>query len=742
MKNHLYHSSFNPSQSDEKTLEALFVVREDLAQRIIRGISESAKTGDKHQVLLVGPRGIGKTHLVSLLYHRVKTDDSLADILRIAWLPEEPHLAGYHDLLMLILKQLQKEYGLVELEQALETVLDLNDAGKAELALEQLLLDYLTGKTLLLIAENFNDLLSDLQESGQRKLRAFIQNNPVITILATATSLNEVEERKNTFFGFFKVHRLDSFRINQALTLLIHLAKHAEDSELVEMINSSTGRARIRAVDYLAGGNPRIYVIFFDLLTCESLDNLVLPFMKLIDGLTPYYQSRMDKLSPLQRRIIDILRQLKGAVTVKQIARQAMNSSQTISSQLGKLVKLGYVRQAASIGRSNYYEIREPLMRLCLEVKEQRGRSVELFVEFLRVWYTEEALNVYEKALAIYPDNPIMIHNMELDDKPTSATQWEQRGHALRKLERENEALSCYSKSLQLDIGRIKTWGYLFNLLHRQGRFQLCHSMLERLTKLMPDEAKLQSDFGTANYDLGRQVQALIAYKLALKIDTKVYDKYELFTFGHAASLSCLGNHTKTIEILEEYKISEKTAFLCALLKAHSLMYLERWEEGKTEMDACLSNTTVWGSNDLGIITVLIKQTQNPQIWRRFISVWLELFSKHGYLTRLGEGLVIRIRTFAIPIISNEAANAWLTTWQELAAQYEEMQLPLRLLKAGVEYKVTRDPRVLLKLAREERQLLEPWLINIFRDEPDDIDREMENMMAIVEQQLTNLQIA
>jgi len=59
VKNHLYHSSFNPSQSDEKTLEALFVVREDLAQRIIRGISESAKTGDKHQVLLVCPRGIG-----------------------------------------------------------------------------------------------------------------------------------------------------------------------------------------------------------------------------------------------------------------------------------------------------------------------------------------------------------------------------------------------------------------------------------------------------------------------------------------------------------------------------------------------------------------------------------------------------------------------------------------------------------------------------------------------------------
>jgi len=169
-------------------------------------------------------------------------------------------------------------------------------------------------------------------------------------------------------------------------------------------------------------------------------------------------------------------------------------------------------------------------------------------------------------------------------------------------------------------------------------------------------------------------------------------------------------------------------------------MCLERWEEGKTELDTCLNdyNSNVFSGSELIIIAILIEQTQNPQIWRRFILVWLELFSKHGYLARLGEGLVIRIRRFVIPFISNETANAWFTTWEDLAGKYEEMQLPLRLLKAGVEYKETRDYKVLLKLAREERQLLEPWLINLFREEPDEIDREMENLMAIVEQQLTN----
>ncbi|MEZ5576899.1 MAG: hypothetical protein R3F44_15265 [Candidatus Competibacteraceae bacterium] len=49
----------------------------------------------------------------------------------------------------------------------------------------------------------------------------------------------------------------------------------------------------------------------------------------------------------------------------------------------------------------------------------------------------------------------------------------------------------------------------------------------------------------------------------------------------------------------------------------------------------------------------------------------------------------------------------------------------------------TRDPQVLLALAQEERRLLEPWLINLFREEPDAIDREMENLLHVVKQRLT-----
>ena len=37
--------------------------------------------------------------------------------------------------------------------------------------------------------------------------------------------------------------------------------------------------------------------------------------------------------------------------------------------------------------RISYWELREPLMRLCLEVKEASGEPLKMVIEFLRAWY-------------------------------------------------------------------------------------------------------------------------------------------------------------------------------------------------------------------------------------------------------------------------------------------------------------------------------------------------------------------
>ncbi|HEV7522383.1 MAG TPA: AAA family ATPase, partial [Candidatus Angelobacter sp.] len=67
-------------------IEGSFVQRKALAERLVDIFEQSALRQSKHNVLLVGPRGIGKSHLVSLVYRRLKAKPVGLDKLCIAYL--------------------------------------------------------------------------------------------------------------------------------------------------------------------------------------------------------------------------------------------------------------------------------------------------------------------------------------------------------------------------------------------------------------------------------------------------------------------------------------------------------------------------------------------------------------------------------------------------------------------------------------------------------------------------------
>ena len=114
--------------------------------------------------------------------------------------------------------------------------------------------------------------------------------------------------------------------------------------------------------------------------------------MKMVDELTPYYQERIRWLPPMQRKIVEYLCTSEGTVPVKEIAKRLFATPQTISSQLQDLREKGYV-EANQRGRESLYEISEPLMRICVEVKDnQRHQPLRLLVDFLRVWYDDQEL--------------------------------------------------------------------------------------------------------------------------------------------------------------------------------------------------------------------------------------------------------------------------------------------------------------------------------------------------------------
>lgn len=389
-------SRFTPSLMESGTLEALFVQRGKLAAQVLEDIRHSATTPAKHYHLLIGPRGLGKTHFVAVMKHRVEADPQLANRLRIAWLREEERgITTFLDLTMRILSALAREYRDEELLARIQQLYNL-PVKQAERASRELLTEYIGERTLLLLMENIDDLFLKMKTSGQQSLRTYLQEQGNCTILATATVLfNGVSLHNSPFYGFFTIHHLQELTLEEAIELLVQIAETRMDHELATFIRTTPGRARIRALHHIAGGNHRIYIVFSEFLTKKSLDELVTPFMRMLDDLTPYYQSRIDLLSPQQQQIIEYLAHAGGAQPVKAIAHYTFMLPQTAATQIRTLKERGYLQDNTSLRdkRETYYELQEPLLRLCFEVKEYRGGPIRLFVDVLRNWYTSDELH-------------------------------------------------------------------------------------------------------------------------------------------------------------------------------------------------------------------------------------------------------------------------------------------------------------------------------------------------------------
>ena len=88
-----------------------------------------------------------------------------------------------------------------------------------------------------------------------------------------------------------------------------------------------------------------------EFVTRQSLDELLEPFTRMLDDLTPYYQGRMRELSSQQRKIIEFLTDFRHAISVKEIAQHCFVSHQTASSQLKDLRDRGLRVESIAILR-------------------------------------------------------------------------------------------------------------------------------------------------------------------------------------------------------------------------------------------------------------------------------------------------------------------------------------------------------------------------------------------------------
>jgi len=689
-------SHFTPSLMSHEALEAIFVQRESFVTRLVDLSRASVLTPAKHYTLLIGPRGIGKTHLIALLYHRLAAMADLRDHLCIAWLCEDEWgVTSFLELLLRIFTALSEEYKDNALAEQVTALYDLPPQ-EAQRQAETLLREYCGTRTLLLLMENLDELFNEFGDTGQRQLRAYLQEHPFCTIVATAQSLfSGVSRQTSPFYGFFRIRHLEELQLDEAVQLLTRIAQYEQQATLVAFLQQPRGRARVQAIAHLAGGNHRVYVILAQFLTHASLDELVEPFLSMLDDLTPYYQARMAWLSPQQRKMVHFLCDNSGALPVKEIAQRCFMSQQTAANQLRKLQQMGYVH-STTVGRESFYELREPLMRMGVEVKKHRGQPIRLFVEFLRYWYTPGELEARLELLRPH----VMLDREYLHAALQTA---------------QTPSTREYADSVVTTASQAREMG-------KRGQWDKESDASEKATALSSDAVQSWDNHSGALSEESRHEEEIAVYdevvaRYGQASAPALQERVAQALVNKGEALSKLGYHDQALEAYNAALARDPVDVIAAIAyynRAIALFALHRWDDALHMLDDALTRFPQ-DHDQLDVTPAdaslrLLLTSTDAQMWPERITALLACYDKHNALASLGRGLVRSIATLYSPMVSHTAAQIWRDIWQECGRGYDALTIPLRLLDAAVSYRETRDQRVLLRLPMEERKVLEQIL--------------------------------
>ena len=714
-------SRFSPNWSNPDDLEAITVARESLIAGAVDSARESALTKNKHHRLFIGARGSGKTHLITVVRHRLVQMDDLNDTLRIAWLNEDETSDTLLSLLLKVYRSLSREYPVEFPVDLTEAVFDLEDIQEATREITELLLKQLKDKTVLLLIENLDALFHIFGEAEQKSWRALIQNHPQFCTIATAQRLfHGVSSRSAPFFGFFQIEHLKPFSVTEAAELFTKVANVRKDEELEQFITLPRGRARIRALHHLIGGNQRLFIILSEFINRDSLDSLVEPFEELVDEqLTPYYQERLRWISPLQRRIVEYLCAVVKPEPVKVIAHRLFSTSQTISKQLQELRKLGYVISRLR-GRESFYELAEPLMRLSYQVKEARGRSpLRLLVDFLRVWYDQQELLERMKLVdgdasltRNYLSAAIMLHEIE----------GSLRLRYFQEDANEIDLMNCSDDQVELLRDLMEESGNPMDFL-RYGKAQLDRSRFKEALSAFTEVVamdKVPVDLLATALNLRAFIYAKMGdSKSVITECTKVIKLNKISSdnraFAHgfrALEYYLSGNAEAAISdysVAIDLKVTENQITSGAHFGlAEVLMWRGDWGRANRHLNKGFELAKDYSRvNGFPYVEAVLASGRSISAWKHRVDFLVDAFAKYSAANLLGSGLTLSISFLQNSNLSAEMMREWCSIWEEQAQKHQGLELPGRLLRTAVDFFTAKeDVSVLLNLPKEERLVL------------------------------------
>ena len=555
---------YNPGSLAPEVLLEEFIARKHQLEQTLEIVRNNEAGSACQQLLVLGPRGMGKTMLLLALSYRVERDPELSQEWLPVIFPEETY--GIGDLADFWLFSASQLLGVLGKDAEIDRVEALRDENPEDIEdrARTLFLDQLakTGKRALLVLENldsFFDAVSD--EAEQHRLRAFLMESDQVMIAASAPSyFDATGQMEQPFYDFFRTIRLERFEREEMVEVLSNLAELRGDDAVKKVITEDPGR--IDSLRVLTGGNPRLIKMIYRLLSEGGTGTAREDLDRLLEDCTPYFKHRIEEISGEERRVFDHVARHWDPVTVGDIQKALRRPSNRVSIYLRRLMQEGFIEEAeGSTAKKKSYQVAERFYNIYYLMRFTRSGKKRLswLIAGMRALYSTADFEEWTRKTlaewktsddpAIRSDREAFLYSLtsaaesELQKKlidETLQTAWDadqltslgkilDRDLASKALGSQFDLIEFFSQLPEAERSKIgyepneaKWWYYLTWPLEDQAEYSLAEEAYRRAIELDPKYALPWNGLGNLLQDhLGRYKEAEEAYHHAIQLDPK-----------------------------------------------------------------------------------------------------------------------------------------------------------------------------------------------------------------------------